>query len=493
MRFYKIKVVRVSAYPNHTESGDDKMKKRLVTLCTATLLTLWAVLPIGNQVNKEIKDLFKFETKQLDPEEKVELLFPIKGETVDILKPAVSNYIAAMHQQASAIQDDQLLHDFYVMAPDTDNRYYGETFTNDTDKVRISDFANTSIYQQRSKKVMLTFIADGHTPDKVKVSENADMSNAVELAGLDYSSLAYFVGVDQLKSGKTYYWQVFEKDVAISEVASFKTQEGFRMITTNSVTNVRDMGGRIVKLKQGDGYITKRIKQGLVFRGGELVKDTYTPESGGTAHTATLQTGDAEFFVKDLGIGLEIDLRGDEESGNLVESPLKTYYSEKYSENVDVNYLRLANLSAYDDFFSISSSKPYYSDIKNMFKAFANAQDRHVYFHCWGGADRTGTVGFLLGGLLGMSLTDLIIDYELTSFSCNYRPHETNDAKKVYRFPSLLKRVMNATVKGDSKTTYWAADKPISQIIEEVLIDRFEVTQEDIYNIRNNLLEDYGG
>ena len=37
--------------------------------------------------------------------------------------------------------------------------------------------------------------------------------------------------------------------------------------------------------------------------------------------------------------------------------------------------------------------------------------------HCWGGADRTGTVAFILEGLCGVSEADLAIDYELTSFT----------------------------------------------------------------------------
>lgn len=471
------------------------MKKRLLTLCAAAVVSLTVAAHLQGSNKEPVNDIAKAGEKDTEPVKKVDLLFPVNGETVDILKPKVVQFISAMKEQAKAIKDDQVLHDFYVMAPDTTSRHYGETFTNDTDLVRVADYATTSTYMQSSKKVMLTFAAEGYNPTAVKVSANPDMSDAVIYSDLLSSDLAYYVGIQQLYSNKTYYWQVFENEEPISEVASFKTAEGFRMIKTNSVTNVRDMGGRRVAIKTGvdeelnNVYEYKHIKQGLIFRGGELVEETYTPTDSSSSHTATLQTGDAELFVKDLQIGLEIDLRGDAESGDLTESPLKSYYKNKYSEEVDVDYLRLANLSAYDDYFSISSSKPYYNDIKNMFKAFANAEERHVYFHCWGGADRTGTVGFLLGGLLGMSLTDLIIDYELTSFSCNYRPHDSNDAKKVYRFPSLLRKLVELKVKGGEET-YWQENKPISQIIEEILIDRFQVTAEDIANIRNNLLED---
>ena len=39
-----------------------------------------------------------------------------------------------------------------------------------------------------------------------------------------------------------------------------------------------------------------------------------------------------------------------------------------------------------------------------------------VYFHCKTGADRTGTLAFLIESLLGVTETDKSIDFELTSF-----------------------------------------------------------------------------
>ena len=147
------------------------------------------------------------------------------------------------------------------------------------------------------------------------------MSDAIEITNLEHVNDSYYVGVNQLYSGKTYYWQAFKDGTSVSDVASFKTAQGFRMITTNSVTNVRDMGGRTVKLKTGvDGegnnvYVTKRIKQGLIFRGGELVEEDYVPTDSSSTHHATLKTGDAELFVEKLNIGLEIDFRGAAESG----------------------------------------------------------------------------------------------------------------------------------------------------------------------------------
>ena len=54
---------------------------------------------------------------------------------------------------------------------------------------------------------------------------------------------------------------------------------------------------------------------------------------------------------------------------------------------------------------------------QKIFALLAREDTYPLYFHCWGGADRAGTLAFLLGALLGVSEDDLIHDYELTSLS----------------------------------------------------------------------------
>ena len=52
-----------------------------------------------------------------------------------------------------------------------------------------------------------------------------------------------------------------------------------------------------------------------------------------------------------------------------------------------------------------------------MFQQLAKPENYPVYIHCTGGADRTGTVCFLLNALLGVDEATLIQDYEFTTFS----------------------------------------------------------------------------
>lgn len=431
------------------------------------LLTSCATVTNSSAVKKEQN----IEMRE-DPivEKVINLSYPVKGEETNILKPSVLAYMKAMYEQAKDIPNDYLLHDFYITGEDGAN--YGKVYENETDKVRVADYYNPSFNEGRSKKVTLVFESEGLAENatfRVKYGLQPDLSDAKEIETTDT-----YVTVENLLSDRTYYWQVISGDTA-SSIESFHTSEGFRMATANGIANIRDMGGRKVS---GN----KHIKQGLIFRGGEMVSETYTVD--GSTHYGNLNEDNMRVMRDELQIKYEIDFRGDDESNNLVHSPL--YDDTDYS---DIDYYRIPNMAAYDYLIKKSALNSDWLGVKQMFLAFKNAQNKHVYFHCWGGADRTGTAGFLLGGLLGMSYTDLIIDYELTSFACNYRPHNINDGKKVYRFPSMIWAIKNAknTQTGDY---YYSADKPISQIIEEMLIDRAGLTAQDIADIRANLLED---
>ena len=397
--------------------------------------------------------------------------FPVSGDEVDILKPQVTKYIAAMHEQAKPIENDYVLHDFYVMAPDTAQNY-GEVYSNETDLVRIDDYWEGSSNNSKSKKVALVFDSVGfpsNTIYTVRYGMKEDLSDARTV-----TTSEKYATIENLYSNRTYYWQVSVGTIS-STIESFMTKEGFRMITASGVNNIRDMGGRSV-------YGGKHIKQGLIYRGAELVEETYKDVSNGSTHTKTLNEENKAILRDDLGIKLEIDFRGDDESNNLVHSPL---YDENYQ---DIDYMRIPNMAGYDWFFSIDDETNK-ARVHDMFVAFANAESKPIYFHCWGGADRTGTAGFMLGAILGMSLTDLIVDFELTSFSGNFRPHYSNDGKKIYRFPSLLAKLKLATKPG-SKETYWSPNKPIADIVAEMLNDKFGVTPSEIAAIRAALLED---
>lgn len=437
------------------------MKKKVVShIIIPGVLAIGIIIPVSFRVVSAVTE----NAKAAGEAQGITLTFPIKGEVTSILKPNIANYIAAMHKQAEAIENDYILHDFYVSAPDSAAGAKGQEYSNETDLVRIANYANTSIYEEESKKVALVFKPTGFnngTTYTVKYGLSSDLSDATTL-----TTQENYVTVQNLLSGATYYWQV-SAGTSVSSLGSFKTEEGFRMITASGVSNIRDMGGRPV----AGG---KHIKQGLIFRGGELVPEQYTAK--GATHSKTLYDGAKAVLQDEIKIKYEVDLRGDAESNNLTQSPLK---DENHS---DIDYIRVPDMMAYDAFITKSTSDARWPIVREAFLAFKNAETKHVYFHCWGGADRTGTLGFMLGALLGMSYTDLIIDFELTSFSCNYRPHHMIDPSGVYWFPNMIRALR--------KSSYYAADKPLSQIVEDLLIDKTGLTAQDFAEIRENLLED---
>ena len=451
------------------------MKHKVVlSVLASSFLLAGLVVPFSLANKEESRNQVDKSTQKTDAEaQTISLNFPIKGEETNILRSDVVSYIKAMHTQANAIVDDYCLHDFYVTGGA--NNAQGE-FTNDTDKVRVTDYASKSVDVEKSKIVTLVFDAVGFEKDAeftVKYGLKQDLSDAKEV-----KTKNTFAEVSQLYANKTYYWNVTSNGVT-SQTESFKTPDGFRMMTVPGVTNVRDFGGRPVK----NG---KHIKQGLIFRGGELVNEDYTDSESGSKHYANLNDNNKAIMREEMGIAYDVDFRGASEAGNITESPLK-------DADHDVTYTRIDNMPAYTWFYAKLRDGSFPADkkagVKDMFMAFKNANEKHVYFHCRGGADRTGTAGFLLGGLLGMSYTDLIIDYELTSFSTNYRPHNITDTSSYYEFPSMIYEIKHLT-KPNSSELYWTATKPISQMFEEILKDYFSLTDSDITAIRTNLLED---
>lgn len=185
-----------------------------------------------------------------------------------------------------------------------------------------------------------------------------------------------FCDVDNLKCGTQYFWRVVKKNDR-SEVRSFKTEDCYpRMIRIDGLTNVRDCGGRIT----ADG---KRMKQGMLYRGSEMNSHVQITEKG-------LRT------MRDvLNITSVLDLRCSDEE-------VQDVYGGNYRNIPAVPY---------SEWFT----KPEFT--KGIFEFLCDEANYPIYFHCWGGADRTGTAAFLVEALLGQTYEDLIDDYEITTLS----------------------------------------------------------------------------
>lgn len=155
---------------------------------------------------------------------------------------------------------------------------------------------------------------------------------------------------------------------------------------TSSIANVRDLGGWTTE--NGE-----TVQYGKLFRGSELNGDKYN-----------INTTDKALLHDELGIRAELDLRKHSEAKAISVSPLGS----------DVDYLRVVNEPYYLD-----GAQTAFANYRNDFDFILQhlRQNEPVYFHCIWGADRTGTLAFLLEGLLGLSEENLYKEYEITQLS----------------------------------------------------------------------------
>jgi len=241
------------------------------------------------------------------------------------------------------------------------------------------------------------------------VSERSDMKDAWFYITDDLSYDVY-----NLKVATKYYWCV-QKNTKRSRIGSFETELTLpRTLKTDNVYNVRDMGGYKVE----KGY----IRQGLVYRGGEL-----------EIHMNLLKQG-AEEFLR-MGIRTELDMRG--EAAGVVDATA--------AEALNIKRVFIP-CSPYADVF-LEESK---NSVKNFFKVFTSPKNYPIYYHCWGGADRTGTFAFILGAFLGMKLEDLINEYEFTTLAI--WGIRTRNYKDFAKFLELFNAVPGETLKEKAET-----------------------------------------
>lgn len=186
--------------------------------------------------------------------------------------------------------------------------------------------------------------------------------------------------------GRWYYWQVAarigEAVVAMSRVASFLTNPATpRWIRVPDTTNVRDLGGYTTR----DG---RCVRQGLLYRSAELNTHLHLSAEGRTV------------LLDQLGIRTDLDLRGS---------------SESPTPALDPDRVRWINIPTLP--YAFLQEAGVQEAYRRVFSLLADSSVYPLLFHCWGGADRAGTLAFLINGCLGVSLADLIRDYELTSLS----------------------------------------------------------------------------
>ena len=274
-----------------------------------------------------------------------------------------------------------------------------------------------------------------------------------------------------LMPGETYFYRVKDStDTYILDDVSFKVSDKYslRTITIDGVSNVRDLGGWVAK----DG---KQVPYGKLYRGGEL---------------KVIQSSGRNTYLNTLGIKTEIDLRGDNPQQVITDSglsyrnyPIWMYtsiipdFSITYPDGPTFNY----------ESYSVTS-------IKSIFETLADPNNYPVYYHCSAGADRTGTLSYLINGLLGVSYEDLTKDFELTSFSVfgdRYRSFVNEDDtfdSRGYYCNSDGNWMGWGKMNDIMDVFYGETNKPLYVTIENYLKEACGVSAETIAAVRRNLL-----
>ena len=263
--------------------------------------------------------------------------------------------------------------------------------------------------------------------------------------------------VDSLEIARS--WSVEIGDATSSIVSSFRTEDQTpRLIKIHGVPNARDLGGRI-------GMDGRRIRQGLLFRTAglndnapidyySLAEITAFHKEGklakmgavGKNHARQLDCGEKlkesdmrlvkrscyapgkerltaeeRARLKALyGFRTDIDLRGAKEVYGMTGSPL----------GPDVKWENVELVGGYGSF----DKEEYFDCKRKIFRVIFDPKAYPIVFHCIGGADRTGTIAFMIEALLGVDENQLALDYLTTGLAAG-----VTDPKHKGWFDSMMK------------------------------------------------------
>ena len=204
-----------------------------------------------------------------------------------------------------------------------------------------------------------------------------------------------------LELGRTYRWTVRREGADDSASAAFTTEEEPpRLLRAGGVSNFRDLGG----WRTADG---RTVRANMIFRSAGLRASSKTK---GSFFSRKIELGEQRVTAdgiatlrKDFRIKTDLELRTPQETAGMSGTIL--------GEGVGWNCISFAAYDLIDN--TIRGREPF----AKIFEIFTKEENYPVLMHCSGGRDRTGTLAFLLNGLLGVGEDDLCRDWEASVFS----------------------------------------------------------------------------
>lgn len=267
--------------------------------------------------------------------------------------------------------------------------------------------------------------------------------------------------------GNTYYYRQVNKKGRVMMSGALQITGQVRMIHLDNGFNIRDLGGWL-------GLDNRRVRYEKIYRGGSLGgtdmkgdsvsvedQDRYAPSSA-----------DREELHR-LGIRAQLDLRAATNGGKYGGEHSHHSYARGYITMHDADYNNTMT-----DYGAYGEDESVVCDIAWIILELRRG--RPVYFNCRQGADRTGTIAFVIEGLLGCYGGDgaqMAKDYELTCFSQadlidNKKADCYRIAKDIYGgksklFSKLLHQSRRAATLQENCYHYLTAQWPDCQIPRE--------------------------
>ena len=314
--------------------------------------------------------------------------------------------------------------------------------------------------------IKLTWIVNGaNGTSTLEMATDSEFENII----LSYPNLSKYVNEMTIYNlePKTYYYRINNPEY-ISNYDYFTIKGNVRTINTNNrIINMRDIGG----------YQTE---SGAFVKYGKLFRSAYWDNADSTT----------DIRLKGLGIKTELDIRRSSGSND--------YSASKHPIN-GVNFVNLG-IGQYTQV--VPNAYSYYvgamENIDDIFALLSNEENYPLTFHCTAGADRTGTLAFLILGLLGVDYENICQDFELTTFY-NSRRWRSNiiDNNGTYEFDDtgVMQNDSNNYVAFNAlydamMTRYGGQDNKLSTAITNYLTTACNVNASVLEQVKNIMLEE---
>ncbi len=377
----------------------------------------------------------------------------ISGSTVQATNPLVEKFLTEVTYEDKTCKVDTKIFDYY-------GGFGGKVGEPLTWANWGTDWPDGDMPMQYSIRWSKDALEDG--PMTLHMEDALSWSGDLEIAA---GSL--YVNITNLVPNDSYTYKVTSANGKILAQGSFNTIGTLHQVYfhgDHDKGNIKGGGGR--NCRDFGGWQTidgKTIKYRKIYRGGRL-NEKWSP------YPLNAQ-GEKEVLFE--GLGAELDLRGESDvmftpavagldhCAPVIEQGGKTMLVKDAAKTKECFEFVLN---------SVRSGKP-------------------VHFHCSLGRDRTGTLGILLFGILGVREGDIAKEYELTYFAPVGYSVSISDQKS--NPTPTFKNTRMSWVYSDVVPYFWelAGDGTFAQGVEKYLLDVAGVPQEDIDEFRSLMLE----